>query len=107
MLLTKPKRSYRGPIEITANILELAKSGSRKTRIMYLGNLSFDLTQKYLRQLRESQLIEIKEIDGEKIYKLTPKGDQFLEDFYMLQRHTEIVDTKKRSLQGALKVRAQ
>jgi predicted transcriptional regulator len=105
--LTKPKRSYRGPIEITANILELAKSGSRKTRIMYLGNLSFDLTQKYLRQLRESQLIEIKEIDGEKIYKLTPKGGQFLEDFYELQKHTVIVDDKKRGLQGALKIRAE
>lgn len=105
--MAKPKRSYRGPLEITANILEVAKAGSRKTRIMYLGNLSFELTQKYLKQLKESQLIEIKDNNGEKIYRLTPKGDQFLVDYYELQKHTEIVDDKKRNLQGALKVRAQ
>ena len=104
MPLVKPKRSYRGPIEITANILEVAKSGSRKTRIMYLGNLSFELTQKYLKQLKDSQLIDIKESDGEKIYQLAPKGEQFLADYYELQKHTEIVDDKKRNLQRALKI---
>jgi len=104
--LAKPKRSYRGQIEITANILEVAKSGSRKTRIMYLGNLSFDLTQKYLKQLKESQLIEVKENNGQ-MYKLTPKGEQFLADYYELQKHTEIAADKKRNLQGALKTRTQ
>ena len=74
---------------------------------MYLGNLSFDLTQKYLKQLKESQLIEIKEDEGETIYKLAPKGEEFLADFYELQKHTEIVDNKKRNLQRALKISLQ
>jgi predicted transcriptional regulator len=92
-------RQYRGRIEITANILQIAQSGSRKTRIMYLGNLSFDLTQKYLRQLLALQLIEVRE----KIYAITPKGERFLADFQELQKHAEIADNKRRILEGALK----
>lgn len=100
--LSKHKRQYRGRIEITANILEIAKAGSRKTKIMYQGNLSFDLTQKYLKQLEDLQLIEVNTSNGDKVYTVTPKGEQFLADFYELQKHAEIADSKKRVLQGAL-----
>jgi predicted transcriptional regulator len=96
-------RRYRGRIEISANILEIAKSGSRKTKIMYLGNLSFDLTQKYLKQLVGLQLIDVKESDGDKIYSITPKGEKFLADFYELQKHDEIAENKRRTLEGTLK----
>ena len=105
----KHKRQYRDRIEITANILEIAKDGSRKTRIMYLGNLSFDLVQKYLSQLVQLDLVEVKETPGgEKMYYVTPKGERFLADFSELQKHAEIADTKKQVLENALgiKVRA-
>jgi len=69
---------------------------------MYQGNLSFDLTQKYLKQLEDLQLIEVKTSTGDKVYTITPKGEQFLADFYELQKHAEIADGKKRVLQGAL-----
>ncbi len=69
------KRTYRNKIQITADILELAKQGSHKTRIMYLGNLSFDLVQKYLKQLEELGLVEVKGVGkGERIYNITPRG---------------------------------
>jgi predicted transcriptional regulator len=98
------KRSYRNKIEITANILELAKHGSRKTRIMYLGNLSFDLVQKYLTQLEQLGMVEIKSTDkGERIYNITPRGLEFLSDFYELQKHSEIANNKKKVLENALR----
>jgi predicted transcriptional regulator len=97
------KRQYRSKIEITANILEIAKEGSRKTRIMYLGNLSFDLVQKYLKQLEHLGLVEVKNASGgERIYTITAKGQEFLADFYELQKHSEIADSKKLSLESAL-----
>ena len=97
------KRQYRNKIEITANILELAKQGSRKTRIMYLGNLSFDLVQKYLKQLQQLGLVEVKDTEkGERIYSITARGVEFLSDFYELQKHSEIASNKKKVLEGAL-----
>jgi len=97
------KRQYRSRIEIVAKILEIAREGSRKTRIMYLGNLSFDLVQKYLRQLEQLGLLEVKQTGaGERIYNITPRGREFLTDFEELQRHSEIASSKMRSLENAL-----
>jgi len=89
-------------MEIAANILEIAKAGSRKTKIMYRGNLSFELTQKYLQQLEGLQLIEVETSNGDTVYTATPKGELFLADFYELQKHDKIADNKKRILEGAL-----
>ena len=53
------RRQYRSRIQIAADILEIAKDGSRKTKIMYQGNLSFDLLQKYLDMLVNFGLMEV------------------------------------------------
>jgi predicted transcriptional regulator len=84
-------------MEITANILAIARNGSRKTRIMYLGNLIFDLLQKYLDMLVTVGLLEARNGD-EETYIATEKGRKFLEDFNELQKHAEVVEAKKRSL---------
>ena len=88
-------------MEIAAGILDIAKNGSRKTRIMYLGNLSFDLLQKYLDMLVNVGLLEIRNND-EKTYVATEKGRMFLEDFNELEKHSEVVDEKKRTLERSL-----
>jgi len=95
------RRPYRNRMEIAAGILEIAKNGSRKTRIMYLGNLSFDLLQKYLDMLVNLGLLEIRN-GNEKMYVATEKGREFLEDFSELQKHAEVVDAKKRALERSL-----
>ena len=95
------RRQYRSRIQIAANILEIAKNGSRKTRIMYLGNLSFDLLQKYLDLLVNHGLIEFDE-DSERTYIATEKGRRFLEDFYKLQEYSEKAQAKKRMLEEYL-----
>jgi predicted transcriptional regulator len=95
------RRQYRSRIEIAADILEIAKNGARKTRIMYMGNLSFDLLQKYLDLLVKLRLVEIRG-GPEKSYVATEKGRRFLEDFYELQQHSEIVKAKKHALEDSL-----
>jgi predicted transcriptional regulator len=97
-----PRTHYRNRMEIAAGILEVAKSGSRKTRIMYLGNLSFDLVQKYLDLLADADLIQIRENGTATRYFTTEKGQQFLDDFNELQEHSEVVREKKRALERTL-----
>jgi predicted transcriptional regulator len=94
-------RQYRSRIRIAADILEIVKDGSRKTRIMYQGNLSFDLVQKYLNMLASFGLVEARE-GSEKTYIATEKGRRFLEDFHELEKHSEIVEEKRKVLEGSL-----
>ncbi len=95
------RRPYRNRMEIAAGILQIAKNGSRKTRIMYLGNLSFDLLQKYLDMLVNLGLLTVRNGE-EKIYLATDKGHEFLEDFNELQKHAEIAEAKRRTLEKSL-----
>jgi predicted transcriptional regulator len=99
------KRQYRSRIQIAADILEIAKDGSRKTKIMYLGNLSFDLLQKYLDMLVNYDLLEVHS-GPDKSYVATEKGRQFLIDYRELQKHSEIVDSKRRALQARMTLNA-
>lgn len=98
------RRQYRSRIKITADILEIAKTGSRKTKIMYLGNLSFDLLQKYLEMLERYGLLEVHG-DSEKSYVATEKGKQFLADYHELQKYAQMVDSKKRALETSLTIK--
>ena len=97
------KRQYRSRIQIAADILEIAKEGSRKTKIMYMGNLSFDLLQKYLDTLVKYDLLEVKD-KPERSYVATAKGQRFLEDYRELQRYAEMAESKKRALETSLAV---
>jgi predicted transcriptional regulator len=94
-------RPHRSRMEITANILEIARDGSRKTRIMYLANLSFDLLQKYIDLLVNHGLLEIRN-EPAKTYFATEKGHQFLNDFNELQKYAEIAASKKTALDKSL-----
>jgi len=70
---------------------------------MYLGNLSFDLVQKYLRQLEQLGLVDVRSTgDGERMYNITSKGQEFLADFYELRKHAEIADRKRETLESTL-----
>jgi predicted transcriptional regulator len=75
---------------------------------MYLGNLSFDLVQKYLTQLEQLGLIRVKKMDrGERVYNITARGEEFLTDFHELQKHAEIANGKKRTLESVLLTKKQ
>ena len=67
------KRSY---FEIIAEILETAKDGAKKTRIMYGANLSFRRTKRLLPSLLETGLLRL----GNSYYT-NKKGPQFLKAY--------------------------
>jgi predicted transcriptional regulator len=68
---------YRDRNEIIAQILESANGNRvRLTKIMYDVYLSHTLTKEYVRMLIEKGLIEY--LDGERTFKTTEKGMNFL-----------------------------
>lgn len=76
---------YRRTSEIISNILDVAKNGARKTRIMYQANLSFTQLKKYLELLVNKGLLE----QEKNIFKTTDKGKAFIESFKKYKKKEE------------------
>lgn len=70
----------RSGIEIIAEMLEEARQGVTKTRLVYRTNLNFVVIRKHLDFLLEKGLLEIKSENGE-LYVTTTKGSQFLDEY--------------------------
>ena len=68
---------YRSRLEIIADILNVVGNGAKKTRIMYIANLSYKLLEKYLKKTLEASLIS----SNNDFYEVTEKGRVFLEKF--------------------------
>jgi len=96
------RRKNRTRLEIAVSMLEIAKQGVKKTQLMYLGNLSFELLQKYLNSLMQSGLIEAQQGGNQCTYKTTQKGLQFLRDYQELLKYAALLSTKKSSLEKSL-----
>jgi predicted transcriptional regulator len=71
----------RSKIDIYAEILNQAKEGTTKTRIMYQVNLSFFQLKQLLNELLSLKLIEIQSL----LYKTTLKGLHFLKLYDEIQ----------------------
>ena len=94
---------YRNRVEIIADILNIVIDGARKTQIMYKGNLSYKLLTRYLGEVIGAGLVCV----GEKtnLYKLTKKGEAFLNHFDNYSRSREEVSQhlhKMRNLRATL-----
>jgi len=69
----------RGRIEVIASILDVAREGASKTRLVYKANLNFNILNKYLNFLLKNGLITKIGGNGHPIlYKTTEKGREFL-----------------------------
>jgi predicted transcriptional regulator len=80
---------YRDRSEIIAQILESANGNRvRLTKIMYDGYLSHTLTKEYVAMLIEKGLIEYQ--DGERTFKTTEKGLNFLRIYNRVQELSPI-----------------
>jgi predicted transcriptional regulator len=77
----------RGRMDIIADILNEAKKGAKKTRIMYTCNLSFRQLKVYLDFLiRRNLLALFTSSEGNtRIFRTTKKGLAFLEAYKNLQ----------------------
>lgn len=74
-------RKRRDRLYILAEILDIAKEGSLKTQIMYRANLSFTQLNEYLDLLLSMKLVGLIENKEKTLYKTTPKGFQYLQNY--------------------------
>jgi len=74
-------RKRRNRLYIIAEILVIAKDGSLKTQIMYRANLSFAQLNEYLKFLLKMELLKTNTESGKTMYKTTPKGVKYLENY--------------------------
>ena len=85
-------RSYRGRMDIIADILNVVSGNAKKTKIMYQANLSYKVLQKYLTDVREASLISF--VNLEQYYVLTPKGSEFLKVYRDYSRTNKNVEKR-------------
>jgi predicted transcriptional regulator len=74
----------RSNLEIVAEILRIARKGTKKTRIVYGANLNFKMLEDYLERLEKMGLVARTEEKGHTI-TTTEKGKEYLQRFYDLQ----------------------
>jgi len=88
---------YRGKLQIVADMLSVVSDNNdaKKTRIMYLANLSWDLLNRYLDDLVEAGLLSFGSSDR---YVLTPKGKQFLYMYSEYCKRCEKVEERLNNL---------
>ena len=82
---------YRSRYEIIASILESAKTGITKTKIMYNAYLSYAQMMSYLKYLQEHALLMFEE--DLQIYRTTKKGFEFLKLSHELSQVTHFHDS--------------
>ena len=76
--------NYRTSTEIISMILDAAKGGATKTKIMYKAMLSYNQLKEYLSVLIKNNLMEYR--DGNKTFKTTEKG------LNLLKIHNEMTE---------------
>jgi len=67
----------RNNMDISAELLHVAKNGAKKTHLVYKANLNFALIKIYLTRLSENGLLE--SVNG--IFFTTDKGAKFLDQY--------------------------
>ena len=67
---------YRSRADIIAAILDVARDGSLKTRMMYKAFLSWPQLNEYLLTMKEQELLKQSDEDGR--YYSTEKGKRFV-----------------------------
>ena len=84
---------YRSRSDITTMILESARSGATKTKLMYNAYLSYSQLVEYLKYLQQNDLLTCEQ--GTQLYKPTEKGLKFLNVSNELNEMTIATNSKK------------
>ncbi len=74
------RRKKRNKVEISAQVLKMAKDGAKKTRIMRGASLSFDQLERYMKLLLNRGLLA-KDPTDPGIYSTTNGGRKYLREF--------------------------
>jgi predicted transcriptional regulator len=70
----------RSNLEIIAEILRLARKGTKKTRIVYRANLNFKMLEDYLARLEKMGLVSQTD-EKRHLIRTTKKGKEYLQRF--------------------------
>lgn len=87
---------YRSRNEIITMILDSARSGTTKTKIMYRAYLSYGQLQDYLKFLMENEFIMCEE--GTQVHRTTEKGLKFLNISYEMNEMMIVSGSKRNYL---------
>jgi predicted transcriptional regulator len=82
----------RTRLEVIKDILEVIKTKNGKikpTHILYKSNLSYGMMEEYLTELKEKGFIVETTKDGNKTYKITEKGMEYLNKYSLVVNFTE------------------
>jgi predicted transcriptional regulator len=97
---------YRNRLDVIADMLSVAshKEGAKKTKIMYLANLSWNLLTRYLDDVLKTGLMSF---ENSNCYVLTEKGKLFLEKYSeyskrhrKVEKQSKIIDSEKMILEN-------
>jgi predicted transcriptional regulator len=94
--------SYRGRLDIIADILHVVSQNPKKTQIMYQANLSYKVLTKYLTEVSEASLIDFEH--KKRCYMLTAKGKEFLEAYKEYSRDNRHIEKRLNEINGKKKV---
>jgi len=94
--------SYRGRLDIIADILHVVSQTAKKTQIMYQANLSYKVLIKYLKEVSEASLINFE--CEKQCYLLTAKGREFLKAYKEYSRGNRHIEKRLNEINGKKKV---
>jgi predicted transcriptional regulator len=82
---------HRSRLQILERVLSVISDneGARKTQIMYQAYLSYRLLTRYLNDVSRAGLVAC---DDDKCFRLTQKGEKFLERFGEYHKSREVVE---------------
>lgn len=86
---------YRSRNEIANMMLESARNGATKTKIMYKAYLSYSQLVEYMKYLQQNDLLRYEE--GTQLYKPTEKGLKFLNLLEEMSEMTLVTSAKNTS----------
>jgi len=89
----------RSRTDIVTMVIESARTGATKTRIMYKAYLSYAQVTEYLKFLQESDLLTYEE--GTQLFRVTEKGYKFLNASHELN---ELITQKSKYSQELLNI---
>ena len=72
----------RNDLDICADILRIAQTGAKKTRIVYQANLNFKIVKKYIVRLIDNGLLD--PAGDTRLYTTTNRGWDFLTQYEKL-----------------------
>ncbi|TEU10298.1 transcriptional regulator [Candidatus Bathyarchaeota archaeon] len=72
----------RNDLDICADILQVAKTGAKKTQIVYQANLNFKIVKRYLNRLISTGMLST--VEERRLYTTTNRGMEFLEQYRKL-----------------------